>query len=97
MEINLLILFLALLADRYVGDPDWLWQRVPHPVVLFGKAIAFIDKRFNRAGHTEEEKRRNGFLAMLVLLLAAAGIGVLIHWALTMIPPFGGRRKGIPR
>ncbi|MBN9138162.1 MULTISPECIES: adenosylcobinamide-phosphate synthase CbiB [unclassified Phyllobacterium] len=90
MEINLLILFLALLADRYVGDPDWLWQRVPHPVVLFGKAIAFIDKRFNRAGHTEEEKRRNGFLAMLVLLLAAAGIGVLIHWALTMIPPFGG-------
>jgi adenosylcobinamide-phosphate synthase len=90
MEINLLILFLALLADRYVGDPDWLWQRLPHPVVLFGKAIGFVDKRFNKAGNTEQEKRRNGFLAMLVLLLVAAGIGVLIHWALTMIPPFGG-------
>ena len=49
MEINLLILFLALLADRNFGDPDWLWQKIPHPVVLFGKAIDFADKQFNKA------------------------------------------------
>lgn len=90
MEINLLILFLALLADRYVGDPDWLWQRIPHPVVLFGKAISFVDKRFNKAGNTEQDKRRDGFFSVLALLLLAAGIGALIHWLLTMIPPFGG-------
>ncbi|QND53520.1 cobalamin biosynthesis protein [Phyllobacterium sp. 628] len=90
MEINLLILFLALLADRYVGDPDWLWHRVPHPVVLFGNAIAFVDKRFNKAGKTEQEKRRDGFLTMSALLVLAGAIGGLIHWVLTMIPPFGG-------
>lgn len=38
---HLLILILALLLDRIIGDPAWLWQRLPHPVVVFGKAISF--------------------------------------------------------
>ena len=47
MTATLLILFLALILDRLVGDPDKLWRRVPHPVVLFGRAIGLIDKLFN--------------------------------------------------
>ena len=29
----LLVLIAALLLDRIIGDPDWLWRRLPHPVV----------------------------------------------------------------
>ena len=31
-----MVLLLATLIDRLVGDPDWLWRRWPHPVVWFG-------------------------------------------------------------
>jgi adenosylcobinamide-phosphate synthase len=95
MEIHLLILFLALLADRYFGDPDWLWQRVPHPVVMFGKAISHADKRFNEPGKSDQQRRRDGFLAMLALLLMAAAIGFFIHLALRTVPPFGGLVEAI--
>ncbi len=89
MEINLLILFLALLADRYFGDPDWLWERVPHPIVLFGNAIGFADNRFNNLSNPDEQRRRDGCLVMLGLLALAAVAGLLIHLALKTISPFG--------
>jgi hypothetical protein len=42
------VLLIALLVDRIIGDPDWLWRRISHPVVLFGHAIGFADRKFNR-------------------------------------------------
>lgn len=89
MEINLLILFLALLADRYFGDPDWLWEKIPHPIVLFGKAIAYADTRFNRPGDSDDERRRDGFLTMFGLLVLAAVAGWVVHLALRTISPVG--------
>ena len=35
-------LLAAWLLDRWLGDPQWM----PHPVVAFGKAIAFFEHRF---------------------------------------------------
>lgn len=89
MEINLLILFLALLADRYFGDPDWLWEKIPHPIVLFGKAIAYADTRFNRPGDSDDERRRDGFLTMFGLLVLAAVVGWVVHLGLRTISPVG--------
>ena len=45
-----LILALALAVDRIIGDPMWLWSRVPHPIVLMGHAIDRLDNRLNLAG-----------------------------------------------
>ncbi|EJN03942.1 adenosylcobinamide-phosphate synthase CbiB [Phyllobacterium sp. YR531] len=95
MEINLLILFLALLADRYFGDPEWLWRKIPHPVVMFGKAISFVDQRFNIPGNSDLQRRRDGFLAVLALLLLSAAAGFFFHLALRTIPPFGGLVEAI--
>ena len=82
MEINLLILFLALLADRTFGDPDGLWRKIPHPVVLFGKAIDLADKQLNKASNSDDERRRDGFLAMLGLLVLAAA---LVFWCISAL------------
>ncbi|MEQ8372886.1 MAG: cobalamin biosynthesis protein, partial [Roseibium aggregatum] len=30
------LLLAALLLDALIGDPDWMWQRLPHPVVWIG-------------------------------------------------------------
>ncbi|MGG6895837.1 MULTISPECIES: adenosylcobinamide-phosphate synthase CbiB [Rhizobium] len=76
---HLLILVLALLLDRIVGDPDWLWQRLPHPVVVFGKAISFFDRRFNGKHLSGVLRRRNGVMSIIALLMGAAIVGWAVH------------------
>jgi adenosylcobinamide-phosphate synthase len=74
-EMHLVILALALLLDRYVGDPDWLWRRFPHPVVWFGKAIAAAEKELYPENSTAGQRKRAGVLliaGLVVLGLVAA-------------------------
>ncbi|MFN3503339.1 MAG: cobalamin biosynthesis protein, partial [Allorhizobium sp.] len=75
---HLLLLLAAIVLDRVVGDPPWLWQRVPHPVVIFGKAIDLFEKRLNRTSFTAEGRRLNGVFTMVVLLAGSAVFGMLL-------------------
>ena len=43
-----LILALALVLDRILGDPPWLYRRLPHPVAIIGAAITWGEKRLRR-------------------------------------------------
>ncbi len=86
---NLLVLAAALIVDRFVGDPDWLWRRVAHPVVLFGRAIALVDRHWNRDGDAAERRRTNGVAAIVVLLVLSVLSGALIAALLDRIGSFG--------
>ncbi|CAN7479906.1 adenosylcobinamide-phosphate synthase CbiB [Rhizobium sp. LjRoot30] len=86
---NLVVLVLALLADRIVGDPPWLWRRLPHPVVLFGKAISVMDGWLNRPRFSARTRRRNGVVAIVVLLAASAVAGCLLHAGFARLGLFG--------
>ncbi|RFB93521.1 adenosylcobinamide-phosphate synthase [Rhizobium leguminosarum bv. trifolii] len=72
---NLLVLLLALLLDRIAGDPQWLWSRVPHPVVIFGAAISYADQQLNPSSLTGSQRRMNGVAAILALLLLSIAAG----------------------
>ena len=86
---NLLVLFLALILDRIVGDPVWLWNRIPHPVVLFGKAITALDGRLNDVRLPASARKRNGVLAIAILLAASLVVGWAIHALLFAPGPIG--------
>ncbi|WOS61271.1 adenosylcobinamide-phosphate synthase CbiB [Sinorhizobium fredii] len=73
-----LVLVVALIIDRLVGDPDWLWDRLTHPVVLFGKAIVLFDETLNRGGDGGWLKLR-GVATILVLLAASILLGVVLN------------------
>lgn len=75
---TLYVLFLALLVDRAVGDPESAWSRVPHPVVLFGKAVSFAERQFNRKGLSDRDRRAYGIMAILALLIASVLAGILM-------------------
>ncbi len=75
---HLLLLLAAIGLDRIVGDPPWLWRRLPHPVVLFGKAIDLFEKPLNRSTFTAEGRRLNGVLTILALLAASIVIGLVL-------------------
>ncbi|MEH6645192.1 adenosylcobinamide-phosphate synthase CbiB [Sulfitobacter sp.] len=71
------ILFFALLLDAIMGEPKWLWDRLPHPAVLMGRAVSLLDNRFNPA--------HGGFKAgalTLVLLMSGA---YLLGWGLSQL------------
>ncbi|MGL4309028.1 MAG: adenosylcobinamide-phosphate synthase CbiB [Paracoccaceae bacterium] len=73
-----LLLALALLLDAIVGEPRWLWSRVPHPAVLFGKVIGWMDTRLNQG----EGRKGKGVAAVALLVAGTAGLG----WALSALP-----------
>jgi adenosylcobinamide-phosphate synthase len=64
----------ALILDALVGEPPALWSRSPHPVVLLGRLVGWLDRRLN----TGPDRRRNGVLAVLALLLVALPLPLLI-------------------
>lgn len=86
---TLFILFLALVLDRLVGDPDAIWRRVPHPVALFGQAIGLMDKLFNGKRLSPETRRFNGAVCIAVVLAATIFLGLVIHRLLAPLGVFG--------
>ncbi len=70
-------LLVAIVFDWWLGDPSWL----PHPIVGYGKMIAFGEKHLNKDRH----RQLKGAL-MALFLIAAVFVGV---WSLLFIlPPY---------
>lgn len=89
MTENLLILFLALVLDRIAGDPVWMWNRIPHPVVLFGRAISLLDRLLNDRHLPGSVRKRNGVVAITLLLASSLAAGWVIHAALFTLGALG--------
>jgi len=66
------LLLLALLLDGAMGEPRWLWSRLPHPAVLMGRAVGIFDERFNHG--TARTAKGTATLAVLVLLAGTTGL-----------------------
>ncbi len=69
-----ILLLGAMALDAVMGEPRWLWSRVPHPAVLMGRVIGWADARFNVA-----PRRDNGVLVVLSLVAGAGALGLLIE------------------
>ncbi|QQA43188.1 adenosylcobinamide-phosphate synthase CbiB [Pelagovum pacificum] len=67
-------LLLAALLDAVAGEPRWLWSRVPHPVVIAGRLIDWLDGALNRGGFA----RVGGMAATLGLCGLAVTLGLLL-------------------
>ena len=64
----------ALLLDAAFGEPNWLWSRLPHPAVIMGRAVGWLDARLN----TGENRKAKGVLALIVLVVGAGLVGAVI-------------------
>jgi len=77
-EHTAIFLIIALAMDGFFGEPNWLWQRLPHPVVAMGRLIAFTDKRFNRDGDAHWRRRISGIAALVCWTAPAVSIGLAV-------------------
>jgi len=81
-----LILSVGLLGDAALGEMGPLFRAVPHPVVLAGNAIGWLDKRLNRPGRDARVLRRRGIAVAVLLTSLAAAIGFYVHLAALVLP-----------
>ena len=65
-------LIVGWLADKLLGDPTWL----PHPIVLFGKAIAAGERWLNKGGH---RRAKGGVLTLMLIVLTFCITAGIIH------------------
>ena len=72
----LLLLLAALLIDAIIGDPPRLWRIVPHPVMVIGRVIGFLDAKLNRAHRSSLDRRLRGAAVALSLAGAAVALGL---------------------
>lgn len=73
--ILILSLLIGWLLDLLLGDPQWM----PHPVVGFGKMIAYGEKRLNKGRH----RKLKGALMSIVLIVLTFAVTWLICYSLT--------------
>ena len=69
-------LLLGWLLDLLIGDPSWL----PHPVVGFGKVIAFGERHLNKGSHS----KLKGALLAVSLIAATYGLTLILLECLSL-------------
>jgi len=69
--IAIMSLLVGWLLDLLFGDP----ARLPHPVVWFGKAIAFFEHRLNKGSH----RKLKGALTAVFLIAATYAVGLILN------------------
>jgi adenosylcobinamide-phosphate synthase len=80
------VLLAALVLDALIGDPDWLWRRLPHPVVWIGTLIGALDRHLNRPAWSDRTRRAFGVVTLLLLLIISLAVGYGLQRALLALP-----------
>lgn len=78
--INPIALLIGWILDLVCGDP----VRLPHPIVWFGRLIAFGEKRLNHGRH----RRLKGAVMAIGLIASVFGVGWMLRWALGVLSPW---------
>ena len=67
-------LIAAMILDAIFGEPEPVWRRLPHPAVLMGRLMSWLEARLNHGGL----RRAKGALALAAMIGAALAAGWLI-------------------
>ena len=77
-------LVFAMLLDAIFGEPRFLWDRLPHPAVLMGRLVAFLERTLNMGN----DRKSKGVLALAILCFSAAVLGRVLSqlgWVIEII------------
>ena len=84
--IVILPLFFGWILDLIFGDPS----KLPHPIVWFGKSIAFFEHHLNKGSH----RKLKGALVAIGLIVSVFVITYLIRHYPNLLPSITGRGWG---
>ncbi|MBY0560857.1 adenosylcobinamide-phosphate synthase CbiB [Hyphomicrobium sp.] len=78
---TLLIVAGALTLEALFGYPNWLYERVGHPVTWIGSLISALDHRLNQESESVEARRLAGVLALGIIVLIVGAVAWVIERA----------------
>lgn len=81
-------LAIALVGDWIIGDLKWLFRAVPHPVVLIGKLIGFLDKKLNREDRSSNNRMIRGAIVSCFVISLSSIVGFGLNKLAEFIPYF---------
>lgn len=84
----LVLLLLALALDAYIGDAQFIFRFVKHPVEVFGAVVGFLDRKLNREKRSEMVRAVRGVLTTTVVVVLALAAGSAVAW-LSLNHPWG--------
>jgi adenosylcobinamide-phosphate synthase len=79
------LVVVAILFDAVIGDPDFIWRRLPHPVVWIGNTIGWLDRRLNREAWSPTQRQLAGVGTMVLLVTGAGVIGFVLEGFLASV------------
>ena len=74
----LICALIALIIDRIIGWPKWLFQRISHPVVAIGHIISWCDKTLNRTDQSSSIRRTCGIITVVIVIGVCLLISLII-------------------
>ena len=80
------LLALAIILDMIFGEPQFLWSRITHPIVLFGRSISWLEGRFNTRSVAGRTRRLFGVVAILIWVAIAISAGLLANSVIALLP-----------
>ena len=78
---NVSVLMLALAIDIVIGDPNWFYRRIPHPIAIIGHMINKLDLLFNKPDLKSLTRKLLGVLFIIICLFITGMIG----WAAQLL------------
>ena len=70
-------LLFALIVDRLVGWPDWLYTRFSHPVVAIGHLITLHDNHLNKSHFSDLKRRLMGIITVIIVCSVCVTIAIM--------------------
>jgi adenosylcobinamide-phosphate synthase len=83
---GLFIVIAALAFDALIGDPDWLWRPLGHPVAWIGALIGVLDRRLNRDDQSQQQRKAAGIAGTAAMVAISAAVGVLVQTIVQQLP-----------
>lgn len=80
------IVIAALAFDALIGDPDWLWRRLGHPVAWIGTLIGHLDRTLNRECWSQRRRKSAGIASTVIVVAIAGSVGLLVQTTLQQAP-----------
>lgn len=76
----LILLMLALAIEAYVGEAQFVFRFVRHPVVVIGDLIGALDRKLNREKRSQMDRAVRGFICVLVVVAVCIAVGCAVAW-----------------
>jgi adenosylcobinamide-phosphate synthase len=86
LSFNLVTVLCAGLIEAGFGYPARLLDRIRHPVMWIGALLERLERHLNDPSLPEAERRRNGWIALALLLAATALPALLVQYAVLQLP-----------